>query len=233
MSQRVALSGSVSTSPSGSSGASGEIVLDSQEETFEDVRQREAFRLTTAGNPGAAFVEVDIPPTALQIVLVSRDQATIWARLNGAPATVTSGAGAPGTVAGAEGFSLQVDVGSVIPVTLEAGDTTFAKIAARINAAMGAIVATVVAGVLQLEGVLSGGETASDEGRQFGRITLSADVSGGLAKCGLVAGTTYGKGIDIPVRRRLVLEGHTSGNGAIDRLELSGSGDMTTHVAGN
>lgn len=233
MAQRVSLSGSVSTSPSGSSGASGEIVLDTQEETFEDVRQREAFRLATTGTTGAVFQELELPATTLQIVLVSRDQATIWARLNGLAANVVGGAGAPLTVAGGEGFSLQVDSGAVTAIVLEAGDTTFAKIAARINAAMGAIVASVVSGVLELDGVLSGNAAALDEGRQFGRLVLSADVSGGLAKCGLVAGTTYGKGTDIPIRRRLVLEPHTSGNGAIVRLELSGSGDMTAHVAGN
>jgi len=234
--QRTKLSGTLSTSPSGSTsgGASGELLLDfsGAGDLFDDVRQREGWRLATSGNVGAVFATLDAPATIGQLLLMVRNAAEVAVRLNGAVAQVVGTGQAFGTIAGGETLVVTVDQGTQTTVTFLAGDTTGAKVAARINAAVGAIVASVATdGNLALSGAKTGGASAKAKAYAYGSIEVGAG-STGLAKLGLAAGTTLGSGEELGLVRRLLLEPPTSGARILTRVELSGSADLVTHAAG-
>lgn len=161
--------------------------------------------------------------------MLSIDGSEIAIRYNGAPASVVGSAGAFGTIVGGDAFTIDDDQGGVKTVTFEAGDTTLAKVIARINAAVGAIVASDSAGQLKLTGAKSGGKEAADRTWQYGSIVLAGAA---LAKLGLVAGTTYGSGRDESTDMRVLHDFPTSGPMKTTRIELSGAGKIKTHVAG-
>lgn len=197
--------------------------------TYEDVRQREESALNTGGQLGSVFQQLDAPPVVEEFAMLSIDGSEIAIRYNGAPASVTGSAGAFGTIVGGDAFTIDSDQGGVKTVTFEASDTTLAKVVARINAEVGAIVASDSAGQLKLTGVKSGGKEAADRTWQYGSIVLAGAA---LAKLGLVAGTTYGSGRDESTDMRVLHDFPTSGPMKTTRIELSGSGKIKTHVAG-
>lgn len=198
---------------------------------FEIVKQNEEDQLATAGQVGAAFVQLDTPNVIEQIAIRPLAGQEIAVRLNGAPATVLGSGASFGTVAGGESFPLTVDGSGPVTVTLTASDTTAAACAARINAAAGAIVAAVESGQLRLTGTKTGGQLAKANTMQYGSLVVGAGTA--LAKLGLVEGTTYGSALaDLRTNNRLFLEPPTSGAGAITQIELSGSGKIMTHLAG-
>lgn len=161
--------------------------------------------------------------------MLSIDGSEIAIRYNGSPASIVGSAGAFGTIVGGDAFTIDDDQGGVKTVTFEAGDTTLAKVIARINAAVGAIVASDSAGQLKLTGAKSGGKEAADRTWQYGSIVLAGAA---LAKLGLVAGTTYGSGRDESTDMRVLHDFPTSGPMKTTRIELSGAGKIKTHVAG-
>jgi hypothetical protein len=237
MAQRVAFTGTLTTKPSsGGTGAEGSIsfALPGGGDAFESVLQREEFSIATAGAVGEAFQELELPSQVSQVAIIAKEQTEVRLRLNGAVASVIGGVGALGTVANLDAFDLTLDrAAAPTTVVFQTGDTTIGKIVARINATVGAIVASDDGtGKLKLVSQKTGNADAYAAGQQAGRIVLADSVGGTLAKLGLVAGTTYGKGDDIAIRRRLFLEPPTSGSKAVTKLELSGAARLVTHVAG-
>lgn len=237
MSSRVQVTGSILVQPSaGERGETSSIAFSdvTAGRSFQDVRSRSTYQLATAGAIGAAFVQLDTPAIIEQLLLMSAG-AEIAVRLNGGVASVTgSSAALFGTIAASDAFTLGVD--SVDhAIVFQAGDTTAAKIAARINSIVGAIVATVTAaGLLKLAGARTGdAEAKATASMAYGEIALTDGVGAPLAKLGLVDGVTNGSGNDLRFTGRFgPIEPPTSGVGLLSKVELSGSGEVVTHVAG-
>jgi hypothetical protein len=103
-----------------------------------------------------------------------------------AAAQVTGAAGTyPTLFAGGEALSIALDGAAPVTVTFLAADQLLADVIARINATMGATIASNSAGQLRLTGVREG----------TGGSIVIANVSGTpLATLGLTAGTTAGTG---------------------------------------
>lgn len=205
-------------------------------ESFAAVASDPSYPLSTGGNLGVTFVDFPIPNAPAFVAICNFGLGECIARLNGEQAVASSSsAAAYGTVGGADSCTVGLDAADGFPVTVAftATDTTAARIAARINAALGAIVATVSAsGLLVLTGLRTGGLEAKAKGYSYGAIVVGGDA-GTLAKLALVAGASYGAGVDSPFQARLYQEFARSGVRALSRLELSGSGELAIAVAGN
>lgn len=231
MARRAKVTCSIVTTSDGGGSDSGNFSLDDKGsgETFEDVRQREESSIATAGQLGAAFLDLDTPKVIEQFAMRSIDGAEVGIRYNGAPASVVGVGGAFATIVNGDAFTLDLDQGGVKTVTFQTGDTTLAKVIARINADVGAIVASDAAGQLKITGVKSGGEEAKARTWQYGSIVLAGSA---LAKLGLSAGTSYGSGRDDSTDGRILKDFPTSGAMKTTRIELSGSAKIKTHAAG-
>lgn len=235
MSTLVKVSGSIVAVPEFRGGASSEIDLGrwGSGDVFEDLRQREDWRLHTDGPLGQHFVDLEIAPVLAQLYLDSRNDSEIAIRLNGLPATFVSASPFdPSVIASGDSLTLTIDDAPPVLITFGAEDRGWVPALARINGAVGQRVARRTPdGRLQLVGVNSGDRAARDAGWQHGSIEI-AGAPASLAKLGLAVGVTFGSGIDFVVRRRLFLEPPTAGARAITRVEVSGSGELVTHIAG-
>lgn len=223
---------SVSTSTDGGNPSSAGL-LDASDRIstdYPDLRQREVYQLATAGAVGAAFEQLDAPNIIQQLLLVNRSGSELAIRLNGAPAKVTGAGASFGTIVNGDTFAITLDQATLVNVTFLTGDITVALVIARINAALGAIVASQDAsGNLVLTGVKTGGASALAKSMQYGSMVLSG---AGLAKLGLTAGTTYGDGQDIRAQSKFFASFPSSGSGLVSSVWLSGSGELITHAAG-
>lgn len=151
--------------------------------------------VATAGAVGAAFVQLETPVAQVERFAAQiPPSADLVLRFGGAVAEVLGASAATG-FAGGEQAVLAIDAGGSITVTFEAGDTTQALAAKRINFAFGAQVAdTDTSGRLRLRSLRTGDAGAAAKGYAYGRVRV---VSGGaLAGLGLTAGDTYGQGDD-------------------------------------
>jgi hypothetical protein len=224
----------VTVAPQGSAlGGTGTISASDASPTtsFADVRQREAFALSTLGSVGAAWTTLDTPAQIRQLLLQSRSGTEFAIRLNGAVASVKGSGATFGTITNTDTFTLTVDGGSPTAVNFATGDTTIALVIARINAALGLNVASNDgSGNLVLSGARTGGAVASALGHTYGQIVLATSAT--LAKLGLNAGTTLGAGVDIGAMSRFFCDFPSSGARIVTKVELSGSADMITHAAG-
>lgn len=112
--------------------------------------------------------------------------AALTTAIAAAAAVVTGAAGTyPTTFAGGEAMSIALDGAAPVTVTFLATDQTLVNVVARINATMGATIASVSGGQLRLTGIRQG---------TGGSIAI-ANVSGTpLATFGMTAGTTAGTG---------------------------------------
>lgn len=152
--------------------------------------------VATSGAAGAAFLK--LPTSVVQIERIVADitpGSDLVLRVDGRVASVL-GANAAPAIVGGETLVLAIDQGGQITVTFVAGDTTIAKVAARINFALGLQVASVdlSTGFLRLSGFLTGGSDAKTAGWQAGSVQLVSGTA--LALLGLTAGTTWGSGRD-------------------------------------
>lgn len=199
---------------------------------FDDVRVRAEGLLATSGVLGAAWQELDAPAKVSQFSLRSIDGSEVAARVNAAPATVLGSGASFGTIANGETLQVNVDQGGTVTVTFLTGDTTLAAVVARINAALGAIVASSNGGQLQLTGAKTGGADAVARSWQYGTVQVVGGTA--LAKLGLSTGTTYGAGRDVSTTGRIFMEfPGLSSPLAVTSIHLSGSGRIRTHIAGS
>lgn len=236
MPQLVRLTGSLVSLPQGAptAGATSELDLGSPGpgDAFEDVRQRESWHLTTPGPLGAAFLPLDLPASLAQLYVCSRNQSDVALRFDGAPAVVVGAPFDPAALVDGDSFTLAVDQAPPTSIRFAATDTTWDALLARIRGAVGHAVADrAPSGALRLAGTKTGDRAARDRGFQYGSVEIAGDPAV-LAKLGLVAGLTFGAGTDLVVRRRFFFEPPPNGPHAISSLELSGSAELVTHVAG-
>jgi len=177
--------------------------------------------VSTAGAVGAAFVQLETPVVQVErFVAQIPPSADLVLRFGGAVAELLGASAATG-FSGGETAVLAIDAGGNVTVTFEAGDSTQALAAKRINWALGAQVAdTDSDGKLRLRSLRTGDAGAAAKGYAFGRVRV---VSGSaLAGLGLVAGDTYGQGDDQRVGAGLFAK--TFPSSALPRkVELSGS----------
>lgn len=177
--------------------------------------------VSTAGAIGAAFVQLETPVVQIERLVADIPAgADLVLRMGGAVAEVLGASAATG-FSGSETAVLAVDAGGNVTVTFEAGDTTQALAAKRINWAFGAQVADLdTSGKLRLRGARTGGADAEARGWAYGKVKV---VSGSaLTGLGLTAGSTYGQGDDQRVGAGPFAK--TFPAGALPRrLELSGS----------
>jgi hypothetical protein len=235
MSVRITVTGTILVQPSGSDrGESSSLNIGDTVtmREFSDARSRSSYRVATSGALGSVFEALDTPAVNEQLVLMSGGS-EVCVRLNGVVARVTSSSLAGyGTIANLDAFTLGIDSVNHA-IVFQTGDTTAAKIAARINSIVGAIVATVSStGLLVIAGSKTGDADAKAASMQYGEVALTDGVGAPLAKLGLTAGTTNGKGKDLRFTGRFFIEPPSSGVGAITSVELSGSAEIVTHVAG-
>jgi len=106
------------------------------------------------------------------------------AALAATAATVTGSGASFSTIVGGDSISLSIDGGPVTPVVFAASDVTLATVISRINATLGA---TVASGSAQL--ILTGLRLGTG-----GKVIRADITSGCLAKLGLTAGTSSGTG---------------------------------------
>lgn len=236
MPQLVKLAGSLVALPQGApaAGATSELDLGAPGpgDSFEDVRQREQWHLSTPGPVGAAFVPLDLPASLAQLYVCSRNQSDVALRFDGAPAVVVGATFDPATIVDGDAFTLAVDQSPPTLIRFAAADTTWDAVLARIRGAVGHAVADrTPSGALRLAGTKTGDREARARGFQYGSLELAGSPAT-LAKLGLVAGVTFGAGVDLVVRRRFFFEPPPNGPHAIASLELSGSAELVTHVAG-
>lgn len=115
------------------------------------------------------------------------DPLTITASPGGAetdvPPVVSSTSVGPYPILAGDAISVRLNGGAPVVATFQATDTTASRIAARINAAVGATLAQNFNGRLRLVGTVSGAS---------GSILLADSFPGTLAKLGMAAGTTSG-----------------------------------------
>lgn len=233
MPSRLTVRGSINVRPDSSeNGTLADLKYDDtgSGSTHEYVRDYPAYQLATTGTPGAVFRLLDSPTIVEKLFIHSLSKQDVAVRLNGAAATLIGSAAAFGTLVNGDSFTINTDQGGVIVVTFETGDITGAKAAARINALVGAIVATIDAtsGQLRLTGTKTGGQDAFAKSFQYGSIVLGAGAA--LAKLGLAVGTTYGAGDDRVISGRLLEEPSTTRT--VSKIELSGSASLNMVVAG-
>ena len=107
------------------------------------------------------------------------------AALAAVAATVTGSSSEFAALNAGDSFGLSVDGGPVVPVLFSGADTTQAAVIARINATMGATIASASTTELRLTGLQNG---------SGGRLVISEITTGVLASLGLTAGTTSGTG---------------------------------------
>lgn len=179
-------------------------------------------RNVATGVVGASFVTLESPVAQVERFLADVPQgADLAVRLGGTVASVLGSVASP-SIAGGETLELAVDGASPTVVTLQAGDSTVALVAKRINYATGALVASVdsTTGGLRLTGTRTGGADAKTKGWSYGAIALVGGTA--LTPLGLAAGVTYGAGDDQRVGPGLFAK--TFPAGALPRrIELSGS----------
>jgi hypothetical protein len=138
----------------------------------------------------------------------------------------------PAAIADGDALTFAVDQAPPTTIHLTAADNTWDALLARIRGAVGHAVADrTTSGALRLAGAKTGDRAARDRGFQHGSLELAGSPAT-LAKLGLVAGVTFGAGTDLVVRRRFFFEPPPNGPHAITSLELSGSAELVTHVAG-
>jgi hypothetical protein len=237
MTERVKLAGTLATVPLGisSGAASGEIDLGSfgQADIFEDVRQRDDWHIATPGPVGAAFVALDTPERLAQLYLCSRNESEIALRFNGAPAVSVAGGFDPTAIADGDSFLVSIDQARPFTtVRFTNDDRSWDAVLARINGALGQRVADrTERDQIRLTGAKTGGQSARERGWQHGSIELGGSSST-LIKLGFLPGLTVGAGTDLVVRRRFLFEPPSTGPHAIHSIELSGSAELVTHVAG-
>lgn len=106
------------------------------------------------------------------------------ATFTGTAATITGGIGTPATVVSGEYFDISIDGAATVRTTFQTGDTTFALIAARINAAFGSPIAAVPSNLSLTSGT---GGTSS-------KVNIVGGSTGLVAKLGHVVGVTTGGG---------------------------------------
>jgi hypothetical protein len=229
-------SGSLVALPQGAptAGATSELDLGAPgpSDPFEDVRQREQWHLSTPGPVGAGFVPLDLPSPLAQLYVCSRNQSDAALRFDGAPAVFVGAPFDPAAIVDGDAFTLAVDQAPPTTVRFVAADTTWDALLARIRGAVGHAVADRArSGALRLAGTKTGDRAACDRGFQYGSLEL-AGAPATLARFGLVAGLTFGAGVDLVVRRRFFFEPPPNGLHAITSLEVSGSAELVTHLAG-
>jgi hypothetical protein len=234
--QLVKLSGSLVALPQGApaAGATSELDLGAPGpgDSFEDVRQREQWHLSTLGPVGAVFVPLDLPSSLAQLYVCSRNQSDVALRFDGAPAVVVGAPFDPAAIVDGDVFTLAVDQAPPITIRFTAPDTTWDALLARVRGAVGHAVADrTLSGALRLVGTKTGDRAARDRGFQYGSLEFAGSPAT-LAKLGLVGSLTFGAGTDLVVRRRFFFEPPPNGPHAITSLELSGSAELVTHVAG-
>lgn len=177
--------------------------------------------VSTAGAVGAAFVQLETPVVQVERFVADLPSGTdLVLRFGGSVAEVLGASAATG-FSGGETAVLAIDAGGNTTVTFEAGDTTQALAAKRINWALGLAVAdTDTTGKLRLRSLRTGDAGALAKGFAYGRVRV---VSGtGLTGLGLTAGDTYGQGDDQRVGPGPLVK--TFPAGALPRrVELSGS----------
>lgn len=100
-------------------------------------------------------------------------------------ATVTGTGETFGEIDAGDSFGVTVDSAPMTTVVLSGADTTLVAVIARINATVGATVASASTTHLKLTGLRKG---------SGGRLVLTETTSGVLTKLGLTAGTTAGTG---------------------------------------
>lgn len=151
--------------------------------------------VATDGAVGAAFTEVRQQVAEIERVFGQFAASTdAVVRYSGEPASVTGSTTTPPTFSGGEQAVIAVDGGSPVTTTFEAGDTTMALAAKRINYAHGAQVASVVAGALVLTGTKTGDAGAAARGWSHGLVDVQSGSA--LSDLGLSVGRTYGEGFD-------------------------------------
>lgn len=178
--------------------------------------------VATAGALGATFVQLETPVAQVERFVADVPAgADLVARFGGAPAVVVGSVTSP-TIAGGETIQLAIDAGSPVTTTLQAGDTSIALVAKRINYAHGAQVASVdpTTGGLRLTGVLTGGADARARGFGYGLVQVIDGT--GLSALGLSAGSTYGTGDDQRVGAGLFAKSFPAA-ALPRRIELSGT----------
>lgn len=199
------------------------IVAKDDEASEHDLIDETYRKVATAGDVGAAFVDVPSPVAQFERLVAHLPAETdLVIRLGGTPATVlgsVSGAVAP---AGGETVQLDVDGGGTVTAILDAADTSIALVAKRINFAADAKVATVdgTTGGLRLTGTKTGDAGAAARGHSHGVINVVGGT--GLALVGLTAGKTYGAGRDSHVGPGLVALPFPASD-LPKRVEVSGS----------
>ena len=100
-------------------------------------------------------------------------------------ATVLGGAFVASGYVGGEAIDCTIDGGPTVRVTFAAGDQSPAQVAAKINLVLGYAAASVVAGAVQLVGIVAG---------TSGSVVLADGTPGALAAIGHAAGSTAGTG---------------------------------------
>jgi hypothetical protein len=165
--------------------------------TTHDYVDATPLNVATSGITGLVFTK--LPMATAQVERLAADippGSDLVLRTGGAVASVLGTTAAP-SIVGAETLVLAVDGGSQFTTTFVAGDTTIAKVAARINFfAGGSQVASVdtATGFLRLSGLLTGGADAKTAGRQSGSVQVVSGTAAALL--GLTVATVYGSGDD-------------------------------------
>lgn len=120
--------------------------------------------------------------TGQTIVAAVNGAADVTATFTGAVATVTGGAGTPGSVVAGDYVDLAIDDGKTIRVTFGAADVTFSLQAAAINRAFGAPIASVATYLV----------LTSPTGGTASKVVIVGGTA--VTKLGHAAGTTSGTG---------------------------------------
>lgn len=236
MSTVVKLSGTLLCTPLGATvgGVDAEIDLGAYGPgvAYEDVRQREVWHINTEGAVGEHFVDLDVPAQLGQLFVRSRNLSEIALRLNGTPASLHGYGAAFDALTTSDFVSLSIDQSPAQVIGFD-GVRSIDEVIARINGRFGyATASRAEDGQLVLVGRKSGGRYASERGWQHGSIVVAGPGTS-LGRLGLGSGGTfYGDAVDLGVSNRLLLEPPTFGKRAITRIEVSGSGELVTHVAG-
>lgn len=187
---------------------------------YVDVTPR---NIATPGGIGLSFLQLETPVQQIERLVADLPPgADFVLRAGGLPAVVVGSVSNP-SIAGGETLQFLFDAGGAVTTTLQAGDTTIALIAKRVNYAHGDKVAAVdpLTGGLRLYGVLTGGADARAKGFAYGLVQILGGT--GLAALGLAVGSTYGAGDDQRLGSGMFVKPFPA-SALPRRLELSGTG---------
>lgn len=191
------------------------------------------IRVSTAGLPGAEFVEVDALAgfVGIEFLQVRSDGGPMVLCIDAGPAELTSGAMTlPTGFVGGETMTVAIDGGTPVVVTFQAGDQSLAQVVARINAAFAlAGLPTprcVAVGTTQIKllGIRCGIDPAAP-------ANASVVVSATPAAIPFPTTSAYATGAHIPIQGLFVAEFPPYPN-APKRVEVSGQGTLSILAAG-